>query len=231
MNSLQELIDKMLLYFNAEKVNVEVIEGARTYIQKLNLGSVEFTLFYEAMKENHESKVFPAVWQIKKLWNEHGVRYNETRSTKDVDTARETYRRTGHGEVVRLIKVIKEKHSREEELSNKEIDLMNTYDDLVYVYNQVNALPDEVMNRDCKEVYIRKAKETIDSGNDIIFTIFNREMDKRRAQAVEMFGEQDEEIDSMLSTSVENMQYAFKARKEEVQLSDYEKEAARQGLR
>jgi len=193
---------------------------------------VELVLFYEALKENHESLSFPTVNQIKKIWNEHGRRYNETRSVKDVNNVRADYRRTGHNAVVEEIRLIRVKQDRGELVSNKEIDLLATYDDLYYVFNQINSLPDGVMSRENKEVYLRKVKESIDSGIPLNFTAFEKRMKARRSEAAEMYAEIDEEIDSGLYRSIEEqIENAFGARKEEVQLSEYEKEQCSLGLR
>jgi len=212
VNTVQELIDRLLKYFNAEKVNVEVIESVRTYVQKLNLGSVEFVLFYEAIKEYHESMAFPKVYQVRKIWNEHGVRYNTVKSHKDVNTAKELYRNTGHNTIAEKIKVLREKQNRDEQISNQEIDLLDTYDDLYYVYKQIHSLPDGVMDGVSKETYLRKVKEDIDNGIALNFTAFERAMTRRRAMQEEGYEEHERERSEKLNRSASVVEGAFGAR-------------------
>jgi len=212
VTTVQELIDRLLKYFNAEKVNVEVIESVRSYLQKLNLGSVELVLIYEAIKEHHESMSFPKVFQVRKIWNEHGVRYNSTKSSKDVNNAKETYRHTGHEAVINELRNIRVKQNREETISNKEIDLLDTYDDLYYIHTQIYSLPSGVMDIVSKETYLRKAKESIDNGIAINFTAFEKAMARRRAMAEEGYGEQERERAEKLSKSAADIENAFGAR-------------------
>jgi len=199
ITSAQELTDKLLKYYpKSEDVSLEIIEALKMYIRRGNFSEDELDRMYELIVESCAG--FPQVRIVAKLWKENKNKSNrENFSAKDVNNALSEYRDTGHNDVVRQIKYIREKQSRDEKLTNKEIDLLVTYDDLCYVYSQVNALPDGVIDRDHKETYLRKAKETIDSGIPINFTAFEREMNRRRALAVNMYGEQDAEIDAVLN--------------------------------
>jgi len=199
ITSAQELTDKLLKYYPKSKdVSLEIIEALKMYIRRGNFSEDELDRMYELIVESCAG--FPQVRIVAKLWKENKNKSNrENFSAKDVNNALSEYRDTGHNDVVRQIKYIREKQSRDEKLTNKEIDLLDTYEDLCYVYSQVNALPDGVIDRDHKETYLRKAKETIDSGIPINFTAFEREMNRRRALAVNMYGEQDAEIDAVLN--------------------------------
>jgi len=199
ITSAQELTDKLLKYYpKSEDVSLEIIEALKMYVQRGSFSEDELDRMYELIVESCAG--FPQVRIVAKLWKENKNKSNsENFSTKDVNNALSEYRDTGHNDVVRQIKYIREKQSRDEKLTNKEIDLLDTYEDLCYVYSQVNALPDGVIDRDHKETYLRKAKETIDSGIPINFTAFEREMNRRRALAVGMYAEQDAEIDAVLN--------------------------------
>jgi len=199
ITSAQELVDRLLKYFpKTEAVSLEVIDALKVYIRRGNFIEEELDRMYEIIVEN--CAAFPQVRIVAKLWKDNRDRSNRnTKCFRDVNNAKEIYMHTGHNDIIQEIKIIRDKQSREERLTNKEIDLLDTYEDLCYVYTQVNALPDGVIDREHKETYIRKAKETIDAGIPINFTAFEREMNRRRAQAVEMYGEQDAEIDAVLS--------------------------------
>ncbi|PKL17892.1 MAG: hypothetical protein CVV49_08930 [Spirochaetae bacterium HGW-Spirochaetae-5] len=211
ITTAQELTDKLLKYYpKTEALSLEIVDALKMYVRRGNFSGDELERMYQVIIENCAG--FPQVRTVAKLWKENSYsESNDSYKPKDVNNAKSDYRDTGHNEIVRYIKTIREKQDQGGKLSNKEIDLIHTYEDLCYIHSVVNSLADGVIDRQHKETYIRKAKETIDSGIPINFTAFEREMNRRRAQAVEMYGEQDAEIDSILSKSVSDIENAFGA--------------------
>lgn len=208
IDTAQDLVDKLLNYFpKTEAVSAELTDGLKAYVRRNNFNSMELDRLYNIIQENCGS--FPLVRVVAKLWKEQGERF-DTGISPD-NSAISKFKHSGWREVVDEVKAIRETQERRD-LKNSEIDMLNDYEDLYYVYKLLQEISPLVMPENHKDTYMRKVKEDVDNRIPINLERVRAQMKRRHDEYNQKYGDQEQEAaERTLSKSVDDMQKAFGA--------------------
>jgi hypothetical protein len=227
IETAQELIDRLLKYFpKSDEISGELTDALKSYTRRSNLNSMELERFYNIITENCSS--FPVLKVAASLWKKYGERYDG--GVSHDYSAINKFKNSGWRDVVNEIQAIRA-IQEERDLKNSEIDILNDYEDMYYVYKQLQLVPTLVMPNDSKDIYMRKVKEDIDSGIPVNLDRVRASLQRRHDEYNENYGDQEKERAVKLEKAVSDVEAAFGAKSREVEISDYEKEQCRLGFR
>jgi hypothetical protein len=227
IDTAQELIDKLLKYFpRSEDVSLELTDAIKGYVRRANLNSMELERFYDVITENCSS--FPVLKVAASLWKKYGERFDG--GVSHDCSAINKFKNTGWRDVVNEIKAIRV-IQEERELKNSEIDILNDYEDLYYIYKQLQLVPTLVMPNDSKDIYMRKVKEDIDGGIPVNLDRVRASLQRRHDEYNANYGDMEKEREVKLDKAVSDVEKAFGAKSREIELSEYEKEQCNFGFR
>ena len=203
-----EFVDKLLEYFSKDSVSVEVTDGLKSYLRRHKFNSIELERLYSIVQENCNR--FPVVQVVVKLWKDHGERYENSGGSED--RAISKFKNTGWKHVIECIHSVR-KAQDFRELSNNEIDLLHSYDELSFVWGLLESVPPLVMDKEAKDIYMRKVKEDVDNNVPINRTKVVEAIKKRHDQYNAMYADQETEEAEKISKSVDDMCKAFGEKK------------------